>query len=76
MTIETTRGKISGSHVLVATGQRANIDRLELDKAGVELTGADHAPHIKPMRAFALQISGFSPLAMCAVGRIHSCRRL
>jgi pyruvate/2-oxoglutarate dehydrogenase complex dihydrolipoamide dehydrogenase (E3) component len=47
VTIETTRGKISGSHVLVATGRRANIDRLELDKAGVELTGADHAPHIK-----------------------------
>jgi len=45
--LETARGKISGSHVLVATGRRANIDRLALDKAGVELTGSDTAPYIK-----------------------------
>jgi len=34
------RDTITGSHLLVATGRKPNLDRLDLDKAGVEYTRA------------------------------------
>lgn len=37
--VETQDGRVfSGSHILVAVGRRPNLDRLDLDKAGIETT--------------------------------------
>ena len=38
VTVQTSAGAIDGSHLLVATGRRANIAALDLDKAGVAHT--------------------------------------
>jgi pyruvate/2-oxoglutarate dehydrogenase complex dihydrolipoamide dehydrogenase (E3) component len=35
ITVQTSKGDISGSHLLVAVGRRASLERLDLDKAGV-----------------------------------------
>ena len=41
ITVETKDGRvINGSHLLMAVGRKSNIDRLDLDKAGVETTKA------------------------------------
>ena len=41
ITVETEDGRvINGSHLLVAVGRKSNVDRLDLDKAGVETTKA------------------------------------
>lgn len=37
--LETSRGRIAGSHLLVATGRRPNTRRLSLERAGVALDG-------------------------------------
>lgn len=36
ISVETSSGSVSGSHLLVAVGRKVNLDRLELDRAGVE----------------------------------------
>ncbi|WP_136440231.1 dihydrolipoyl dehydrogenase family protein [Pacificoceanicola onchidii] len=38
ITVETGKGSFTGSHVLVAVGRRANMDRLNLKAAGIETT--------------------------------------
>lgn len=38
LTVQTSHGPIGGSHLLVATGRRANIAALDLDKAGIAHT--------------------------------------
>ena len=41
ITVETKDGRVvKGSHLLMAVGRKSNIDRLDLDKAGVETTKA------------------------------------
>lgn len=41
ITVETEDGRvIKGSHLLMAVGRKSNVDRLDLDKAGVETTKA------------------------------------
>ncbi|MEM9247255.1 MAG: FAD-dependent oxidoreductase [Pseudomonadota bacterium] len=36
VTVHTSQGDISGSHLLVAVGRKVNVDKLDLEKAGVE----------------------------------------
>ncbi len=39
ITVKTNTGNgLSGSHILIAVGRRANMDKLDLDKAGIETT--------------------------------------
>ncbi|MDX1781771.1 MAG: FAD-dependent oxidoreductase [Thalassovita sp.] len=40
ITVETPKGAFIGTHLLVAVGRKPNIDRLDLDKAGIEATRA------------------------------------
>ncbi|WP_212525118.1 FAD-dependent oxidoreductase [Actibacterium sp. MT2.3-13A] len=40
ITVETSEGRHDGTHLLVAVGRRPNLDRLNLDAAGVEVTRA------------------------------------
>jgi pyruvate/2-oxoglutarate dehydrogenase complex dihydrolipoamide dehydrogenase (E3) component len=37
--VETPKGRVQGTHLLVAVGRKANIDSLDLDKAGIAYTG-------------------------------------
>ncbi len=40
ITVETPKGAFTGSHLLVAVGRKPNIDRLDIDKAGIDATRA------------------------------------
>jgi pyruvate/2-oxoglutarate dehydrogenase complex dihydrolipoamide dehydrogenase (E3) component len=55
--VETPRGmeKVSGSHLLVATGRRPNTDDLSLDKAGIE---TDHAGFIRVNGRLETNVAG------------------
>ncbi|MGZ9809463.1 dihydrolipoyl dehydrogenase family protein [Pseudoroseicyclus sp. H15] len=57
--VETDKGEVRGTHLLVATGRKPNLARLDLEKAGVEVTKAgitvdDSLRSVTHRRLFAL----------------------
>ena len=67
--VQTSAGKISGTHLLVATGFAANIARLNLPAAGVETVRTPSGqPCIKPISGCARPIAKFLPLVMLRAG--------